>query len=139
MFREFPEEQKERAVRQAGLESFLASKGADYLCGENGSSLSGGERQRISIDRCLLRSTPVLLADEATAALDAATAFEITSAILSLDGITRILVTHRLEEILLRRFDDILVVKDGRLAEHGTFDSLMKNKAYFYSLYTLSQ
>lgn len=139
MFREFPEEQKERAVRQAGLESFLASKGADYLCGENGSSLSGGERQRISIARCLLRSTPVLLADEATAALDAATAFEITSAILSLDGITRILVTHRLEEILLRRFDDILVVKDGRLAEHGTFDSLMKNKAYFYSLYTLSQ
>ena len=132
MFREFPEEQKERAVRQAGLESFLASKGADYLCGENGSSLSGGERQRISIARCLLRSTPVLLADEATA-------FEITSAILSLDGITRILVTHRLEEILLRRFDDILVVKDGRLAEHGTFDSLMKNKAYFYSLYTLSQ
>lgn len=139
MFRNFPEEKTALAVRRAGLESLLAARGADTPCGENGSSLSGGERQRISIARCLLQSTPVLLADEATASLDSATAFEITSSILSLDGITRILVTHRLEEPLLRRFDEILVLKDGRLTEHGAFDSLMKNKAYFYSLFTISQ
>ena len=139
MFRDFPEEKTALAVRRAGLESLLAARGADTPCGENGSSLSGGERQRISIARCLLQSTPVLLADEATAALDSATAFEITSSILSLDGITRILVTHRLEEPLLRRFDEILVLKDGRLTEHGSFDSLMENKAYFYSLFTISQ
>ena len=139
MFRDFPEEKTALAVRRAGLESLLAARGADTPCGENGSSLSGGERQRISIARCLLQSTPVLLADEATASLDSATAFEITSSILSLDGITRILVTHRLEEPLLRRFDEILVLKDGRLTEHGSFDSLMENKAYFYSLFTISQ
>ncbi|WP_419041165.1 ABC transporter ATP-binding protein [Eisenbergiella tayi] len=139
MFRNFPEEKTALAVRRAGLESLLAARGADTPCGENGSSLSGGERQRISIARCLLQSTPVLLADEATASLDSATAFEITSSILSLDGITRILVTHRLEEPLLRRFDEILVLKDGRLTEHGSFDSLMENKAYFYSLFTISQ
>lgn len=139
MFRDFPEEKTALAVRPAGLESLLAARGADTPCGENGSSLSGGERQRISIARCLLQSTPVLLADEATASLDSATAFEITSSILSLDGITRILVTHRLEEPLLRRFDEILVLKDGRLTEHGSFDSLMENKAYFYSLFTISQ
>ena len=139
MFRDFPEEKTALAVRRAGLESLLAARGADTPCGENGSSLSGGERQRISIARCLLQSTPVLLADEATASLDSATAFEITSSILSLDGITRILVTHRLEEPLLRRFDEILVLKDGRLTEHGSFDSLMENKAYFYSLCTISQ
>ena len=139
MFRNFPEEKTALAVRRAGLESLLAARGADTPCGENGSSLSGGERQRISIARCLLQSTPVLLADEATASLDSATAFEITSSILSLDGITRILVTHRLEEPLLRRFDEILVLKDGRLTEHGSFDSLMGNKAYFYSLFTISQ
>ena len=139
MFHDFPEEKTALAVRRAGLESLLAARGADTPCGENGSSLSGGERQRISIARCLLQSTPVLLADEATASLDSATAFEITSSILSLDGITRILVTHRLEEPLLRRFDEILVLKDGRLTEHGSFDSLMENKAYFYSLFTISQ
>lgn len=139
MFRDFSEEKTTLAVRRAGLESLLSSRSADSPCGENGSSLSGGERQRISIARCLLQSTPVLLADEATASLDSATAFEITSSILSLDGITRILVTHRLEESLLRRFDEILVLKDGCLTEHGTFDSLMKNKAYFYSLFTISQ
>ena len=139
MFRDFPEEKTALAVRRAGLESLLAARGADTPCGENGSSLSGGERQRISIARCLLQSTPVLLADEATASLDSATAFEITSSILSLEGITRILVTHRLEEPLLRRFDEILVLKDGRLTEHGSFDSLMENKAYFYSLFTISQ
>ena len=139
MFRDFPEEKTALAVRRAGLESLLAARGADTPCGENGSSLSGGERQRISIARCLLQSTPVLLADEATASLDSATAFEITSSILSLEGITRILVTHRLEESLLRRFDEILVLKDGRLTEHGSFDSLMENKAYFYSLFTISQ
>lgn len=139
MFRDFPEEKTALAVRRAGLESLLAARGADTPCGENGSSLSGGERQRISIARCLLQSTPVLLADEATASLDSATAFEITSSILSLDEITRILVTHRLEEPLLRRFDEILVLKDGRLTEHGSFDSLMENKAYFYSLFTISQ
>ena len=139
MFRNFPEEKTALAVRRAGLESLLTARGADTPCGENGSSLSGGERQRISIARCLLQSTPVLLADEATASLDSATAFEITSSILSLDGITRILVTHRLEEPLLRRFDEILVLKDGRLTEHGSFDSLMENKAYFYSLFTISQ
>lgn len=139
MFRDFPEEKTALAVRRAGLESLLTARGADTPCGENGSSLSGGERQRISIARCLLQSTPVLLADEATASLDSATAFEITSSILSLDGITRILVTHRLEEPLLRRFDEILVLKDGRLTEHGSFDSLMENKAYFYSLFTISQ
>ena len=139
MFRNFPEEKTALAVRRAGLESLLTARGADTPCGENGSSLSGGERQRISIARCLLQSTPVLLADEATASLDSATAFEITSSILSLDGITRILVTHRLEEPLLRHFDEILVLKDGRLTEHGSFDSLMENKAYFYSLFTISQ
>ena len=58
-----------------------------------GSGLSGGERQRISIARCLLRQTPVLLIDEATAALDAATAYSVSAAILAIEGLTRIVVT----------------------------------------------
>ena len=66
------------------------------------------------------------------------TAAEVTYSILSLDGITRIAVTHALEETLLRRFDGILVMKDGKVGEFGTFDNLMKEKGYFYALFTVT-
>lgn len=113
MFRDFPPGKVERVIRLAGLEGLVNARGADCPCGENGNALSGGERQRISIARSLLRETPVLLVDEATASLDPVTAFGVTDAILSLDGLTRILVTHRLEEAMLRRCDGILVLKTG--------------------------
>lgn len=139
MFREFPEEDVERAMRQSGLDALAAEKGEGYICGENGKGLSGGERQRISIARCLLRNAPVLLMDEATASLDAATAFAVTSEILALEGLTRIVVTHRLEEALLRAYDGIVVLRGGRIAEQGKFEDLMEKKGYFYSLFTVSQ
>ena len=139
MFRSFPPEELAQAVRRAQLESLLAGRGEDYLCGENGSGLSGGEKQRISIARSLLKHASVLLADEATAALDAQTAHQVTDDILSLTGVTRIVVTHTLEQAALRRYDGILVLKDGRIAESGSFDELMARKGYFYALYTVSQ
>ena len=117
----------------------LSARGEGYLCGENGSGLSGGEKQRISIARSLLKHASVLLADEATAALDAQTAHQVTDDILSLTGVTRIVVTHTLEQAALRRYDGILVLKDGRIAESGSFDELMEQKGYFYALYTVSQ
>lgn len=139
MFRSFPPEELAQAVRRAQLEALLAERGEDYLCGENGSGLSGGEKQRISIARSLLEHASVLLADEATAALDAQTAHQVTDDVLSLSGVTRIVVTHTLEQAALRRYDGILVLKDGRIAESGSFDDLMAQKGYFYALYTVSQ
>ena len=139
MFRSFPPEELAQAVRRAQLEALLAERGEDYLCGENGSGLSGGEKQRISIARSLLKHASVLLADEATAALDAQTAHQVTDDVLSLSGVTRIVVTHTLEQAALRRYDGILVLKDGRIAESGSFDDLMAQKEYFYALYTVSQ
>lgn len=139
MFRSFPPEELAQAVRRAQLEALLAERGEDYLCGENGSGLSGGEKQRISIARSLLKHASVLLADEATAALDAQTAHQVTDDVLSLSGVTRIVVTHALEQAALRRYDGILVLKDGRIAESGSFDDLMAQKRYFYALYTVSQ
>lgn len=139
MFRSFPPEELAQAVRRAQLEALLAERGEDYLCGENGSGLSGGEKQRISIARSLLKHASVLLADEATAALDAQTAHQVTDDVLSLSGVTRIVVTHTLEQAALRRYDGILVLKDGRIAESGSFDDLMAQKGYFYALYTVSQ
>ena len=139
MFSEFPVEEIERAVRLSGLGGLIAEKGADYLCGENGSGLSGGERQRISIARALLRKTPVLFVDEATAALDAETSFGVTDAILKLDGYTRVIVTHDLDENILRRCTGLFALKNGEITERGSFDELMERKGYFYSLFTVSQ
>ena len=139
MFSEFPEEEIDRAVQMSGLAELIKEKGADYLCGENGSGLSGGERQRISIARALLRKTPVLFVDEATAALDAETSFEVLDAILKLDGYTRVIVTHDLDENILSRCSGLFALKNGRVAEQGTFDELMDQRGYFYSLFTVSQ
>ena len=139
MFSEFPEEEIDRAVRLSGLKKLVDEKGADYLCGENGSGLSGGERQRISIARALLRKTPVLFVDEATASLDAETSFEVLDAILGLDGYTRVIITHDLDEGVLRRCAGVFALKNGAVSEQGSFDELMERKGYFYSLFTVSQ
>ncbi|MBE6627079.1 MAG: ABC transporter ATP-binding protein, partial [Ruminococcaceae bacterium] len=139
MFQSFPEERINEAIRLSGLASLIREKGEDYLCGENGSGLSGGEKQRISIARSLLKRSQVLLVDEATSALDAETAYQVSSAILDLDGITGIVVTHALDENLLRKYDCILTLKNGEIVERGSFDSLIYKKGYFYSLFTVSQ
>ncbi len=138
MFRDFPEDKLELAVQRSGLDGLVSEKGESYRCGENGNGLSGGERQRVSIARCLLRETPVLLLDEATAALDNQTAFAVTDAILHLDGLTRVVVTHRLEAALLEQYDRIFVLRNGGVCESGKFDELMDRKAYFYSLFTVA-
>ena len=139
MFREFPQKALDEAIRRAHLRELLDARGADYLCGENGKGLSGGEKQRVSIARSLLKKSSVLLVDEATAALDVQTAHQVSSDILDLTGMTRIVVTHSLEEALLRRYDSIFVLKNGTLAESGSFDELMQRKGYFYALFTVAQ
>lgn len=139
MFCDFSDEQISKAIRLSGLSALIEEKGIDYLCGENGSGLSGGEKQRISIARSLLKKSQVLLVDEATAALDAETAYQVSSAILKLKGVTGIVVTHSLEEGLLKQYDGIITLKNGSIVEMGTFDELIAEKGYFYSLFTVSQ
>lgn len=139
MFSDFPDAEIQRAIRLSGLSKLIAEKGENYLCGENGANLSGGEKQRISIARSLLRKSQILLADEVTAALDAETSYQVSDAILNLSDMTRIVVTHALDAALLRRYDCILTMKSGQIVESGTFEELMHQKRYFYSLYTVSQ
>ena len=138
MFHEFPDKEVTLALERSGLSEFIEKRGEEFVCGENGANLSGGERQRISIARALLRKSPILLVDEATAALDAATARAVSFSILNLVGMTRIVVTHRLEEAILRRYDKILVMKNGTICEQGNFDTLMKQKGQFYSLFQIA-
>lgn len=139
MFGDFAESDVDNAIKLSGLAAFVREKGVDYICGENGCLLSGGEKQRVSIARSLLKKSRVLLVDEATASLDAETAYQVSSSILGLEGITCITVTHALEEALLKRYDSIITLKNGFVAEKGTFDELIDRKGYFYSLYTVSQ
>lgn len=139
MFADFRNEEVERAIAMSGLNELIVQRGAEYLCGENGSGLSGGEKQRISIARSLLKNAQVLLVDEATAALDAETAYKVSNAVLSLKGITSIVVTHSLDKNLLKQYDGILALKNGSIVESGTFDELIAEKGYFYSLFIISQ
>ncbi len=139
MFQTYQADKVKAAIKQAGLSSLIADRGQDYLCGEGGCNLSGGEKQRVSIARCLVRETPVLLMDEATAALDNETALMVEHKILDIEGLTRIIVTHRFHESTLSKFDKIYVMNKGNVIEEGSFEELMQNQGYFYSLYRISQ
>ena len=138
-FSEFDEEIIRKAIEKAGLSDYIEEKGDDYSCGEGGKNLSGGEKQRVSIARCLIRETPILLMDEATAALDNKTAHNVENAILDIENITRIIVTHRYSEDIMRKYDSIIVMNKGHIIEHGHFDELMEAKGFFYSLFNISK
>lgn len=139
MFSHFDEDKIKNAIEKAGLADYIEEKGDDYSCGEGGRNLSGGEKQRVSIARCLIRETPILLMDEATAALDNKTASNVEKAILDIENTTRIIVTHRYNEEIMQKYDGIIVMHKGHIIEQGTFDKLMKEKGYFYSLFNISK
>lgn len=139
LFQKYSEEEMELAIEKSGLKNLILEKGLDYPCGENGAALSGGERQRINIARSLLRKTPILLADEITAALDKENSYLVLDSLLSLENITEILVLHDLDSRILSRVDRICVLKEGEIVEEGIFSELMEKKGYFYSLFTMEQ
>lgn len=134
LFNDYENDKVNQSIKLSGLEKFIEKKGLNFDVGENGVNLSGGERQRISIARCLLKDTKVLLVDEATSALDAETSYLIMNSILKLDDITRIFITHDLDKEMMKKFDEIIVLKEGRIIEKGKYDELISNKDYFYSL-----
>ena len=136
----FTEDDIKKAVQQSGLESYILENelGLQTLCGENGSNLSGGERQRLSIARALIRKTPILLLDEATSSLDNKVTTEIENSILEIQDLTVLVVTHKLNKSMLKRYDRILFMKNGVIVEDGSFDNLMDRKGEFYKLVELS-
>ena len=136
----FTEDDIKKAVQQSGLESYVLENefGLQVLCGENGSNLSGGQKQRVSIARALIRKTPILLLDEATSSLDNQVTTEIESSILDIQNLTVLVVTHKLNKSMLKKYNRILFMKNGVIVEDGSFDNLMDRKGEFYKLVELS-
>ena len=136
----FTEDDIKKAVQQSGLESYILENelGLQALCGENGSNLSGGQKQRVSIARALIRKTPILLLDEATSSLDNKVTTEIENSILEIQDLTVLVVTHKLNKSMLKKYNRILFMKNGVIVEDGSFDNLMDRKGEFYKLVELS-
>ena len=121
------QEEVRAAARQAHATDFIEAlpEGFDTRLGERGVTLSGGQRQRIAIARAFVRNAPILILDEATAALDAKSEGEVQSAIDDLtENRTVICIAHRLST--LKSMDSIVVLEQGRIVEQGTFDELVR-------------
>ncbi len=139
MYKHFDQDIVNKAIKFSGLSNICNARGTRYMCGENGKNLSGGEKQKVSIARTLIKQTPIIIMDEATASLDTETTFEVENAILELTNTTRIIVTHKLYSNMLKKYDKILVLKNGRIIENGKFDELLRERGYFYMLYSCMQ
>lgn len=129
------EEKFREVLKKSGLESVIKNlpNGADTMVGEHGDKLSGGQKQRISIARALIRDPKVLILDEATSALDAVSEKEVSETLDSLgNSCTTFVVAHRLSTV--RRADRIIVMKDGKVIESGTFDELRKQNGAFQEM-----
>ena len=135
------DEEIESACRAANCDSFIRKleKGYDTPTGENGNFLSGGERQRISIARAILKNSPILLLDEATASLDIENELAVKQAIANLlkENKTVVMIAHTLS--IVKNADQILVVSDGKIVEAGTHDELLAKGGKYAAMWNAEQ
>ncbi|MCB1452112.1 MAG: ABC transporter ATP-binding protein/permease [Rhizobiaceae bacterium] len=130
------EEEVREAARLAQIGDFIEAlpEGYKSMVGERGLKLSGGEKQRVAIARTILKAPPILILDEATSALDTQTEQEIQAALdlVSRDR-TTLVIAHRLSTVI--GADEIIVLKDGRIAERGTHQSLLKQEGLYRQMW----
>ena len=127
----------EEAAKVAGAHDFIVtlSKGYEENVGEGGNLLSVGQKQLISLARAVLAQPELFVMDEATSSVDTLTEALIQRGMENLmRGRTTFIIAHRLSTI--RRADRILVIQDGRIAEHGTHAELLRQRGHYYRMYT---
>jgi ABC-type multidrug transport system fused ATPase/permease subunit len=134
LYKKWDDSDVQLALNRAGLRTLIDARGIDAPCGENGALLSGGEKQRISIARALLCGSPIILLDEATSALDAQTTEEVEKAIAAIENTTRIVITHKMNAEILKRYDSIILMRDGIVTNQGTYDQLVEQNGWFRSM-----
>ena len=128
----------EEAAKRANIHDYIMSleEGYDTVIGERGVRLSGGQKQRLCIARVFLKNPPILILDEATSALDNTTEILIQQALDELcKGRTTLVVAHRLSTI--KRADEIAVISEGKIAEQGSHEQLLKKDGIYAELYRL--
>ena len=131
------EEEIKRACEFAAASDFINDlpKSYDTLIGENGIRLSGGQKQRISIARAVLKNAPIILLDEATSSLDSESEERVQNAIINLTkNKTTLVIAHRLSTII--RADKIFVLNQGKIADFGTHNELLKKSMIYKNLYS---
>ncbi len=131
------EEEIKRACDFAAASDFIEALPESYetIIGENGVRLSGGQKQRISIARAVLKNSPIILLDEATSSLDAESEEKVQNAIINLTkNKTTLVIAHRLSTII--RADKIFVLNQGKIADTGTHNELLKNSSIYNNLYS---
>ena len=134
---EASEEEIKKACDFAAASDFIKDlpKSYDTLIGENGIRLSGGQKQRISIARAVLKNSPIILLDEATSSLDSESEEKVQNAIINLTkNKTTLVIAHRLSTII--RADKIFVLNQGKIADFGTHNELLKNSMIYKNLYS---
>jgi ATP-binding cassette subfamily B protein len=130
-------ERVEQAAKSANVHQEILGfeKGYDTLIGERGVTLSGGQKQRISIARALIKTPEIIVFDDCLSAVDAKTENEILGNLYGyLNEKTAIVITHRIFSSF--RFDNIIVLDDGKIIENGTHEQLMKANGYYAELYS---
>lgn len=129
------------ACRLANCDGFIREmeQGYDTIIGENGNKLSGGERQRLSVARAILKNSPIILLDEATASLDIENELLVKQAVANLlkADKTVVMIAHTLP--IIKHADQILVLNHGRITETGTHDQLIKNGGKYAAMWAASQ
>jgi ATP-binding cassette, subfamily B, bacterial len=127
------------AARLASMHDAIVAlpEGYDTVVGEGGVTLSEGEKQRLTIARAIVRDAPILILDEPTSSLDAETEALIMQGLERLvAGRTTFIIAHRLSTV--RKADLIVVLRDGRIVEHGSFEALVERRGVFAALYRLA-